>query len=121
MLKSLSLTGTRGVYVTGASVPNIELDQNGGIICNDFQLDNESGNGFKCYGVNTACSRMLTSSITQNGAMTRTSFAMVNNTAGESNTNMTISQTSDIECVNINCSSVLLNSVLWQPTIETVV
>ena len=64
---------------------------------------------------------MLTSSITQNGAMTCTSFAIVNNTAGESNTNMTISQTGDIECANIKCSSVLLNSALWQPTIERVV
>ncbi len=66
VLKSSSLTGALGIYATGSSVPNIELDQNGRIICNEFQLDNESGNGFKCYGVNTAGSRMLTSLIAQN-------------------------------------------------------
>ncbi len=80
MLNSLSLTGTLGIYATGASTPNIELDQNGKTICNDFQLDNESGNGFKCYGVNTAGSRILTSSMTQHGAMTCTSLAITDRT-----------------------------------------
>ena len=80
VLKSLSLTGTLGIYATRASTPNIELNQNGRIVCNEFQLDNESGNGFKCYGVNTAGSRMLTSPITQNGAMTCTSLAITDRT-----------------------------------------
>ncbi len=95
MLKSLSLARTLGISATGASTPNIELNQNGRIICNEFQLDNQSGNGFKCYGVNTAGSRTLTSSITQNGAMTRTSLAITNRRAGFAGSNATVEQNGD--------------------------
>ncbi len=121
VLKSLSLTGTLGIYANGASTPNIELDQNGWITCSDFQLDCESGNGFNRYGVNTAGSRMLTSSITQSGAMRCTSLAITGKRSGFTGSNATLDQNGDLDCKDIVCNSIAINYARWQPTIETVV
>ncbi len=121
VLKSLSLTGTLGVYATGASTPNIELDQNGKIICSDFQLDNESGNGFKRYGVNTAGSRMLTSSITQNGAMTCTSLAITDRTPGATTAKATIGQDGNINCEHIECTQLTVDTRRFQFPVERIV
>ena len=121
VLKSLSLTGTLGVYATGASTPNIELDQNGKTICNDFQLDNESGNGFKCYGVNTAGSRMLTSSITQNGAMTCASLAITDRTPGAAFAKASVGQDGNINCEHIECTQLSADTRIFQFPVETIV
>ena len=118
---NLSLTRTLGIYATGSSAPNIELDQHGRIICNDFQLDNESGNGFKCYGVKTAGSRMLTSWLTQNGAMTCTSLAITDRRSSFTGSNATLDQNGDLTCKDIVCNSITINYRQWQPTRETVV
>ena len=100
---------------------NIELDQNGKIICYDFQFDNESGNGFKCYGVNTAGSRMLTSSITQNGAMTCTSLAITDRTPGATTAKATIGQDGNINCESIECTELYVDTRLFKFPVERIV
>ena len=104
----------------GASTPNIELNQNGRIICNDLQLDNERGNGFKRYGVNTAGSRMLTSSKTQNGAMTCTSLPNTDKTPRATTAKATIGQDGNINCESIECTQLYVAARLFQFPVETI-